>query len=345
MSEATTTHDAHAPTPAPERRVPVKRWIVLALILVGIWAAFIAPGQGLGVLKPVSPAIVLPGEPTGLAIGGFQITNTLLGTLAADILVLLVAFIAWRFTASGQLIPSGFYGFIEFIIEFLWNTTESTAGKWAKRVFPIMATIFLLVWVANLFEVVPGFDSIGRLEAAEDKGYPAVQIAPGVYGLNAAAPEGTVSQSEACDKCVVVPFLRVPATDLNFTFALAIIAVVMIQVFGFWSLGASYLQKFFNTKTLFSVPMFGVIDFGVGLLELVSEIAKILSFGFRLFGNIFAGGLLILILGALTAVVVPTGLFLLEVFVGAIQAYVFAMLTLVFISQATVGHGGGEEHH
>jgi F-type H+-transporting ATPase subunit a len=87
-----------------------------------------------------------------------------------------------------------------------------------------------------------------------------------------------------------------------------------------------------------------VIDFAVGLLELVSEFAKILSFGFRLFGNIFAGALLISILGVLTAVVVPSALYGLEVFVGAIQSYVFSMLALVFISQATVSHHGGDEH-
>jgi F-type H+-transporting ATPase subunit a len=94
-------------------------------------------------------------------------------------------------------------------------------------------------------------------------------------------------------------------------------------------------------------PFFGVIDFGVGLLELVSEFAKILSFGFRLFGNIFAGALLLSILGALTAIIIPSMLYVLEIFVGLIQAYVFAMLALVFMSQATISHHapGGDEHH
>jgi F-type H+-transporting ATPase subunit a len=93
---------------------------------------------------------------------------------------------------------------------------------------------------------------------------------------------------------------------------------------------------------MISKPLFGVIDFAVGLLELISEFAKILSFGFRLFGNIFAGALLLSILGALTAVVVPSALYGLEFFVGIIQAYVFAMLTLVFMSQATVSHHGDD---
>jgi F-type H+-transporting ATPase subunit a len=146
---------------------------------------------------------------------------------------------------------------------------------------------------------------------------------------------------------VVVPFLRGAATDLNFTFALAVTAVVMVQVFGVWALGARYFGKFINTGGMINRPFFGVIDFGVGLLEAVSEFSKILSFGFRLFGNIFAGALLLSIVGALTAIVVPSMLYALEIFVGIIQAYVFAMLALVFISQATVSHHAedhAEEH-
>ena len=139
-----------------------------------------------------------------------------------------------------------------------------------------------------------------------------------------------------------MPFLRGAATDLNFTFALAVIAVIAIQVFGVWALGVGYFGKFFNTGGMISKPIFGVIDFGVGLLEIVSEISKILSFGFRLFGNIFAGALLLSILGSLTVVVVPSMLYVLELFVGAIQAYVFSMLALVFISQAVVSHHGDD---
>ncbi len=349
--------------------MPVKRWIVLALILIGIYCAFLGPTF----LRPVSPAVVLPGEPSGFAIpmpislvcGLFNvgsapceipITNTLWATFFADVVLIAVAIGAWRFVSSGKLVPEGFYNFTEFLIEFLWNAAESAAGKWARKIFPITATIFLLVFAANMTKLIPGFESIGRLEQAhgQTKGYEAVNLFGSLYTIDKTKPVAHETGGEAaaeggheglCTSCEVIPFLRGAPTDLNFTFALAVIAVVAIQVFGFWALGAGYLTKFFNTKTMFTVPMFGVIDFGVGLLELVSEFAKILSFGFRLFGNIFAGALLISILGALTAVVVPTGLYLLEVFVGAIQAYVFSMLALVFISQATISHGGGEEHH
>jgi len=356
----TTTH------PPQPRRIGLKRWIVLVLIVLGAYLAF---GVG-GIFKPVSPAVVLPGEPIW---PGVAITNTLLATLIGDVVLLLMGFAAFRFVRSGKMVPSGFYNFFEFLIEFLWNAAESAAGKWARRIFPWVATIFLIVMVGNLVKLIPGFESIGYMKEAHGtvKGYEPVVLFGGVYAIDGShevahlaedehaaegehAEEGAATEGEhaaesaaPCHSCEVVPFLRGSATDLNFTFALAVIAVVMVQVFGVWALGASYFGKFINVGGMISRPFFGVIDFLVGILELVSEFAKILSFGFRLFGNIFAGALLLSILGALTAVVIPTFLYTLEIFVGLIQAYVFAMLALVFISQATISHHapGGDEHH
>jgi len=327
----------------PTRRIGFKRWIVLALILLGIYFGFIAGG----IFKPVSPATVLPGE----AIWpGFPITNTLLATFVADLILLWLAWRTVAFMRSGSKVPSGVYHIVELLVEFLWNTAEGTAGKWAKRMFPIMATIFLLVLVANMVRMVPGFETIGYLAPAEGaaKGYATVQIANGIYVLDGSKPvtaaEGQASTGP-CTACTVVPFLRGSATDLNFTFALAIVAVLAVEYFGFRALGLGYLTKFFNFGGMINKPVFGVIDMGVGLLELVSEISKIISFAFRLFGNIFAGTLLLSILGALTVAVIPSFLYVLELFVGVIQAYVFGMLALVFISQATISHGGGHEEH
>jgi F-type H+-transporting ATPase subunit a len=93
------------------------------------------------------------------------------------------------------------------------------------------------------------------------------------------------------------------------------------------------------------VPVFGLIDFAVGLLEIVSELAKILSFSFRLFGNIFAGSVLLFVMGSLVPVVVQSGFLMLEFFVGLIQAIVFGMLTMVFMAQATQSHHGDAEEH
>jgi F-type H+-transporting ATPase subunit a len=341
------------PTTIRPRRFGVKRWIVLGLIVLGAYLAFFAKG----IFTPVSPAVVLPGEPVWPGVT--WLTNTLLSTLVADLLLFLIAFSGYRFVRSGKLVPQGFYNFWEFLIEFLWNATESTAGKWARRIFPVMATIFLLVFMTNMIRVIPGFETIGYLEQAHGslKGYAPVQLIPGLalYATDGSRPvevahteaeaaaEGEHAAEEGlCTSCVVVPFLRGAATDLNFTFALAVIAVVMVEVMGVIALGGAYFGKFFNVGGMINRPFFGVIDFGVGLLELVSEFSKILSFGFRLFGNIFAGALLLSIVGALTAVVVPSMLYALEIFVGIIQAYVFAMLALVFMSQATVGHHGDE---
>jgi F-type H+-transporting ATPase subunit a len=366
-------------TTTQPRRIGFKRWVVIGLIVLGGYLAFGARS----IFTPVSPAVVLAPEPfwpgvyllpaiPPLLPEPTPFTNTFLAILVTDVVLFLIALGAYRFARSGQTVPRGFYNFFEFLVEFLWNLTESTAGRWARRMFPIVATIFLLVFTANMIKLLPGFESIGYMKEAHGavKGYEPVQIAPGFYTIDGSKPaphtEGeaapSVGEGEAaaegseggehaaaegaapCHSCEVVPSLRATATDLNFTFALAVVAVVMTQVFGMQALGLRYFQKFINVSTMISKPLFGVIDFGVGLLELISEVAKILSFGFRLFGNIFAGALLLAILGSLTAIIVPSALYGLEFFVGIIQAYVFAMLTLTFMSQATVSHHGDEHH-
>ena len=143
---------------------------------------------------------------------------------------------------------------------------------------------------------------------------------------------------------VLAPFFRGISVDLNFTFSLALIAVVAIQYVGFRAQGFSYLSKFFNTRRMFKVPFFGAMDFLVGLLELISELSKILSFAFRLFGNMFAGIVLVAIVAGLLGKIsiLAAMVMLFELFVGVIQAFVFGMLTMVFMAQATQGHG--DEH-
>jgi F-type H+-transporting ATPase subunit a len=143
-----------------------------------------------------------------------------------------------------------------------------------------------------------------------------------------------------------VPFFRGISVDLNFTIALALISVVMIQVVGFQAQGFGYIGKFFNTRTMFKTPFFGAMDFLVGLLESISELSKILSFAFRLFFNMFAGIVLVAVVGSMLGMItiVPAMLFLFELFVGVIQAFVFGMLTMVFMAMATQGHGHEEEH-
>jgi F-type H+-transporting ATPase subunit a len=367
-----------------KKRFGVKRWLVLGLVALGIYAAFIGPSM----LKPVSPLVVLPGEPTGLYIVppfetakpisllscqaeaehylcSFPITNTILATLLSDFVLILMALAAYRFMKSGKVVPSGFYNAFEAIIEFIWKSVEGAAGKWAKKIFIVPATIFLLIFVANMIKMLPGFESFGYMKESHGSyGYKAVTLIPGaLYSIDKGQPiseasattqgeethvEETHSEGstdiESTKYYEIVPFLRGSATDLNFPFALALVAVVMTQVYGVWAVGPGYFEKFFQVRALINRGPFGAIDFAVGFLEIILEFAKILSFGFRLFGNIFAGALLLSIVGALTAVVVPAGLYIFEVFFGIIQAYVFFLLATMFISGATVSHHGGDHH-
>jgi F-type H+-transporting ATPase subunit a len=206
-----------------------------------------------------------------------------------------------------------------------------------------------------MVKLVPGFESIGLLEQVKlGKGYGPVKLQQvgylEVYTIDKGKPGVSVTGRELtsegneplCTVCEVIPFLRGSATDLNFTFALAILTVILTQVYGAWSLGPGYFSKFIQVKQLVAGGIFGMINFAVGILEIILEFAKILSFGFRLFGNIFAGALLLSIIGALIAVGIPPFLYLFEVFFGIIQAYVFFLLATVFISGATVGHHGEE---
>lgn len=338
------------------------RWVVLAAILLGLFLFTNFFGVGLGI-KPIMPGVFLPGERlseeplfTIPAVGPFYYTNTTTGLLLADLVIILLAIGVSRGVRSGKMVLTGFAGAVEAMLELLHGMTEGTAGKWTRAIFPWFATITLLVLASNWLGLLPGVETIGLIH--EGHGTYAVRDLGTIGGLKIqtiwnepsqeAAPaestgEGTTAGAEEHSGASVIPFMRPVSTDLNFTFALALVAVVMIQVMGFRSQGAAYLTKFWNTKTLFSRPIFGVIDFGVGLLELVSEFSKILSFAFRLFGNMFAGAVLLFVIGSLVPVFAQSIFYLLEFFVGLIQAIVFGMLTMVFMSQATQGHGG--EHH
>ena len=141
---------------------------------------------------------------------------------------------------------------------------------------------------------------------------------------------------------VVLPLVRVASTDLNMTLTIAIISVVMTQYIGFKALGIGYLTKFFNFGTLFKSPL-GGIDVAVGLLELIGDFAKILSFSFRLLGAMFAGAILLFVMSFLVPIL-PWPFFILEFFVGAIQALVFALLTAIFMNLATISHHHDDDH-
>jgi F-type H+-transporting ATPase subunit a len=313
----------------------VNRWIVLLLIILGIFGA--------RAYAPIQPHVQLPAEElTGRISLGFlgeiALTNTMVAMVLVDIIVVLIALAVRsavkRAEKEGYTMARGLSGAIETLFEYLYNMTETTAGKWAKTIFPYFASITLVVLVANWMELIPGVDSIGLLHHAEH-GYETQQLLPGVTAI--------IKNEAEHGGYNVIPFVRVLSTDLNFTVALALVSVIMTQVVGVRAQGMKYFTKFWNTKGFFSKPIFGLIDWAVGLLEIVSEISKILSFSFRLFGNIFAGSVMLFVIGSLVPIIAQAGFLGLEFFVGLIQAIVFGLLTMIFMAMATQGHG--EEEH
>jgi len=330
----------------------VNRWFVLAFIILSAIAARAYP--------PIQPHVQLPAEVvfhTGFYLNGQEvnITNTIVALLVADVILLLIALGVRRATREENAVPKGISSAVEALLEALYNLTEGTAGKWTKQIFPVFATITLMVLVWNWTELIPGVDSIGWIEPVHAEGvhgYAKEELLPGVFTIvktdEEHAEEALHAEDEHAEDThadqgyMIVPFVRVASTDLNFTIALALIAVAAVQYIGFKSNGVGYLTKFWNTKTLFKVPIFGVIDFAVGILELISEVAKVLSFSFRLFGNIFAGSVLLFVIGSLVPIFAQSGFLMLEFFIGLIQAIVFGMLTMVFMAQATESHGHGD---
>jgi F-type H+-transporting ATPase subunit a len=155
---------------------------------------------------------------------------------------------------------------------------------------------------------------------------------------------GTIGWSHAEE---FIPLLRPAAADLNFTLAIAVFSVLLVQFVGIRATGlVNYFSKFVNIRgIILAIPkgpmavIIAMIEFGVGLIEIVSELAKVLSLSLRLFGNVFAGEILIGVMLSLFAFVLPVPFMFLEVLVGAIQATVFSILVLAFLTVATDAHG------
>ncbi len=337
-----------------------KLWtsIVVGLLLLSVIMRFILP------VPP--PHVALSGEPI-FSNGPAWLTNSILMTIIVDVILLALALVT-RFSLKE--IPSGLQNAMEMIVEMLYGLAESVAGKNASKFFPWAATLFLLIIVSNWSGLVPGVGSIGFYhptevhseEPANNEGAPAeenttdeshgynltnqlamadgklvlvsledVQAAPAAAGVAAESEHGKF-----------VPLLRAPSADLNMTFALSIMTMVMVQIWGVRFLGGSYFRKFFNAS---GHGFMKGINVFVGILELISEVSRVLSFGFRLFGNIFAGEIVLATMAFLVAYLIPVPFYMLEVFVGFVQALVFMMLSLVFFQMATISHAGHDEHH
>ncbi len=337
------------------RRFGFHRWLIILLIVVNILLV--------KVYSPILPHIQVPAENVAgpfqiPLLGELYLTNTLIASWLGAILLILLAFAVRRGLKKDSMILTGVAGLVEVVVEALYNLTESTAGKHARRIFPWVATIVLVVLMANWLELIPGVDSIGWLHEVhgETEGYAAQELFRiGDMPVSTITPVDAAAEGDHSDGHAygVIPFVRVASTDLNFTVALALVSVLVTQVIGVQSQGLGYFKKFINVGG--SIKMWAkenlgpfdfimpLLDIFVGFLELVAEIAKILSFSFRLFGNIFAGSVLLFVLGSMIPIFLQTGIGLFELFVGLIQALVFGMLTMVFMTMATQSHDEHEE--
>jgi len=255
--------------------------------------------------------------------GSFTVTNSLLTSwLAVFVLV------ALGITLRRKLkeVPRGIQNIFEVVIEGALDLCDQVTGnrKISEKVFPIAITIFLFILLNNWLGILPGVGSIG-FDVVEE------------------------------GHKVFVPLFRGGAADLNTTLAMAIFSVIGANIFGIVSIGAwKMLNKFVNIKAILAIPgkiikdptivIVNPITFFVGLIEIVGEFAKIASLSFRLFGNVFAGEVLLASMGALMAFVVPIPFLFLEILVGFIQALIFSMLTLVYFTIAASDHDHDEEH-
>ncbi len=143
----------------------------------------------------------------------------------------------------------------------------------------------------------------------------------------------------------VAPWFRGVSTDLSFNIGLALMSIIAVQIYGVLALGPTYFEKFINLSAIGNAGQrpIGAIDFIVGIIEIVSELGKIISLAFRLFGNLFAGGIVLIIFSFLVAFGLPVIMFLLEVIIGTVQALVFPVLTVVFAVQAMEAHHGDHD--
>ncbi len=221
---------------------------------------------------------------------------------------------------------------LEAVVEYLLNLTEGVSGKVkAKRFFPLVATFFLFVFFCNLLDVFPGVDTIGTVNLESLK---LAHLPP---------PQSFFLLGEYSDK--LIPWVRPGTSDLNLTLALALVSVIVTQVLGFMALGPKQqLSKYFNFKAL-RHGFQGPIEFFVGLIELVTELSRILSFSFRLFGNIFAGSAVLAVFAFILPFVADVIFIPLELFVAVVQALIFALLTLVFLEIGTTSHEEDETEH
>lgn len=249
-------------------------------------------------------------EHHGLGLMQFAVTNTMLSAWLTSV-VMLVFFIGGA--RKPKVVPSRLQALVEMLFELVLNFASSILGpEMGRRAFPVVATIFFFVlfnaWIAIF--LVPIYQAVG-------------------FGANVGG-----------EFKLATHLVRPAGTDLNMPLALALVSFVFVEYWGLRAHGFGYLKKFFAFGDILRGRPSGLINVFVGLLELVSEFVRIVSFTFRLFGNMTAGEILVVMITFLVPFVATQFVFGLELLVGLIQSVIFAGLTLVFLSVA-VSH---EEH-
>ena len=256
-------------------------------------------------------------------IGAFPVTNAYINS---TILTLGFVVFALFMKFTMKKIPGKVQNAFEAILEFLLGYFDRVTGnrEASKRFLPIVGTFFLFILLSNWMGLLPGTGTIGLWHVEE----------------------GTKT---------LVPFLRSAGSDLNLTLAMALIAVISSHLIGMFTLGFFvHWNKFIQVGSVWNAlktlkPMkilVSLIEFLVGFIELFSEAAKVVSLSLRLFGNIFAGEVLMTVLSSLFAYILPIPFMGMELIVGIVQATVFSMLTLVYLSiMTTKPHGGDADVH
>lgn len=240
--------------------------------------------------------VAIKGEQLG-EVWGVPITNTLVASfIVMVVLIVLAVAVGKRLRMIPGRLQSVFEHVVEIVYDFVANTLESR--EMARRFFPLIVTIFLFIWFANMMEFLPGIGSI--LYHGE-------------------------------------PLLRSVNTDLNTPLALSLISFFVIEItgilaIGFWKYGGKFIT--------FRSP----VDFAVGFIELIGELVRVVSLSFRLFGNILAGEVVLTVAKYFVPYFLPVPLMMFEIFIGTLQAAIFALLTLFFIKLAITEPHGAESH-
>lgn len=271
--------------------------------------------------EKISHEATLYAEPI-FHVGNFTITNAL---FTSWIVVFILVVLAIIIKIKTKKIPEGIQNFFEIIIEGAEDLCDQVTNSRAitNKAFPIVMTVFFIVLLNNWMGIFP-FGGFGLIEIGE-------------HGK------------------MFIPLIRSGTADVNGTLSLAIMSVIGANIFGIISIGLwKSINKYVNLKalgTIFtkirkdpSVIMTAPIMFAVGFIEFVGEFAKIASLSFRLFGNVFAGEVLLASMASILIYALPTPFLILEIFVGAIQAFIFAILTLVYYTIASMDHDHDESH-